>query len=894
MGTNSLRIAAWNSNGLFGHKHELEQFLYDSKIDILLVAETHFTDRSIFKIPRYATYHCNHPDGTAHGGAAILIRNPLSHCEMPAYQTTKIQATIIKVDLHPCPITVAAVYSPPRHAISPQEYMDFVQRLGTKFIAGGDWNAKHTAWGSRLITPKGRSLLRALNELHCTHLSTGEPTHWPTDTTKIPDVLDFFVLKGIGQLYTDIKSSLELSSDHTPIILTINAHPIVQPTVPQLVTSKTNWNLFTTHIHEQLNLQIPLKTPDDIDSAVQTITGVLIEAAWTSTPPRRCNATSTNSPLHIRELVTAKRRARGLWQRSRNPRHKHTYNRLSRQLKHELQQIRNASFDAYLTSLSKDDHSIWKATKHLKRPTIHIPPLRKEDGSWARTNLDKANAFADYLATVFAPYPPSIPVTTDTDEDITAFLTSPCQPGPPIRPFAPAEVRNMINKSPPYKASGFDLITAEVLQKAPRKALVFLTYIYNAILRLKYFPLTWKFGHIISILKPGKPPNDVRSYRPITLLPLMSKIFERLLLRRMEQETHLDTLIPTHQFGFRKGLSTVQQAHRIINEITRSYELKKHCAAAFMDIAQAFDRVWHPGLLYKLKKALPTDYYLLIHSYLSHRYFQVKITSETSSYHPIRAGVPQGSVLGPILYLIFTADIPTTDDTEIATYADDTALLAVADDPQVASHRLQAHLHLLQEWTVKWRIKINDRKSAHITFTNRQTSCPAVTFNDTPLPTVTEVTYLGLTLDRKLTWRAHIAAKKKQINRKLHQMYWLLGRTSQLSIQNKCLLYKCVIKPIWTYGVQLWGCAKPTHTKIIQRLQSKILRLILNAPWYVSNKTIHADLGIPYVDEEIKRIAARYLHKLPAHTNVRVRQLSQPPIERRRLKRQWPLDLPHR
>jgi hypothetical protein len=122
-------------------------------------------------------------------------------------------------------------------------------------------------------------------------------------------------------------------------------------------------------------------------------------------------------------------------------------------------------------------------------------------------------------------------------------------------------------------------------------------------------------------------------------------------------------------------------------------------------------------------------------------------------------------------------------------------------------------------------------------------------------------------------------------------MYWLIGRKSQLSTQNKCLLYKCIIKPIWTYGVQLWGCAKPTHTKVIQRIQSKILRLILNAPWYVSNKTLHEDLDIPYVVDEIKRLAMRYLSKLPTHSNDQVRTLSEPLTERRGMKRQWPTDL---
>jgi exonuclease III len=164
MDIKSLRIAAWNSNGLSNHKYELEMFLNNNKIDILLVAETHFTDRSVFKIPHYNIYHSNHPDGTAHGGAAILIRNSISHCEMSAYQTIKIQATIINVDVHPRPITVAAVYSPPRHAISTQEYANFVQKLGTKFIAGGDWNAKHTAWVGFEIYHNKRSKLIASNQ----------------------------------------------------------------------------------------------------------------------------------------------------------------------------------------------------------------------------------------------------------------------------------------------------------------------------------------------------------------------------------------------------------------------------------------------------------------------------------------------------------------------------------------------------------------------------------------------------------------------------------------------------------------------------------------------------------------------------------------------------------
>jgi hypothetical protein len=107
----------------------------------------------------------------------------------------------------------------------------------------------------------------------------------------------------------------------------------------------------------------------------------------------------------------------------------------------------------------------------------------------------------------------------------------------------------------------------------------------------------------------------------------------------------------------------------------------------------------------------------------------------------------------------------------------------------------------------------------------------------------------------------------------MRQVNWLIGRKSQLTTENKLLLYKAIIKPIWSYGIQLWGCAKPSNTKIIQRVQSKILRIVFNAPWYVSNHTLHKDSKIPFVEDEISRITNRCLHNLAGHSNDQVSQM---------------------
>jgi hypothetical protein len=257
-------------------------------------------------------------------------------------------------------------------------------------------------------------------------------------------------------------------------------------------------------------------------------------------------------------------------------------------------------------------------------------------------------------------------------------------------------------------------------------------------------------------------------------------------------------------------------------------------------------------MLYKTKKNLPHEYYKILKSYLDERFFQVKLKEAITNLRKIEAGVPQGSVLGPILYLIYTADLPTSEDTNTTTFADDTAILAPDDQPETATAKLQNVINNLEQWAKKRKIKVNQTKSAHITFTARNLTCATVQMNNVALPQVKEVKCLGMHLDRRLTWTKRVKMKRKQLNLKFRKMYWLLGRQSTLSIKSKLLLYKAEIKPIWTYGIQLWGTASNSNTEILQRFQSKTLRTILNVPWYTNNTMAHEDLQMKTVKNEIK------------------------------------------
>jgi len=242
------------------------------------------------------------------------------------------------------------------------------------------------------------------------------------------------------------------------------------------------------------------------------------------------------------------------------------------------------------------------------------------------------------------------------------------------------------------------------------------------------------------------------------------------------------------------------------------------------------------------------------------------------------------------LYLLFTSDFPQAPNFTVGTFADDTVILNCHTDVLRASSCLQEYLNILQRWLHMWNIKINEFKSTHLTFTLRRDASSPIYLSNVAIPPATTVKYLGLHLDNKLNWKEHIIKKWKQMDLRHKAIYSLLGTSSRVSVGNKLLLYKCLITPKWTYDFELWDSACKSNTPIVQKCQSKILRAIVHAPWYVNNAIIHENQGIPTVQEVIHVTSTKHRIKLATHSNHLPH-----PIPRdnfvRRLKWRWPADL---
>lgn len=240
---------------------------------------------------------------------------------------------------------MSSINFPPRHTVRCSDYEGFFHTLGVRFIVGGDFNAKHPWWGSRLINPKGRELYKCLINQSLSVLSTGSPTHWPSDPHKNPDLLDFIVYKGIPNHKLEIRSSNELSSDHTPVLVNLNVSVHLNAPKYHVLSSNTNIQQFQQFLDEKLDLNIRIKSEIELDEAVENFTNQIHAAANIATPipkpSHQKGISNLDISFEIRQLLREKRRLRKRYQLSRNPFDKAMFNKACKDLKSLLNNYKN-------------------------------------------------------------------------------------------------------------------------------------------------------------------------------------------------------------------------------------------------------------------------------------------------------------------------------------------------------------------------------------------------------------------------------------------------------------------------------------------------------------------------------------------------------------------------
>ncbi len=879
-----LNVICWNANGLISCKTEFEAFLHLHDVDIALISEMHLiSSASLPKIRNYSIYAANHPSGTPRGGSAVIIKHSLQHNDYGVYVTENIQASVITISLNNRNIRIGSIYCPPNRPSVESQFESLFAHLGEHWILGGDFNAKHPLWGSRLTSPRGQAIHNCVVRFHCSPIAPDSPTFWTANTRIQPDIIDFFITKGLPTTQLKAVCIADLSSDHVPVRLVFYATPLATRTPPP-ANKTTDWETVRRLMDSQINLGTWFPNPSDLDQAAEHFSSLLLQSTISCTQLEERLPPEITYPDFIRRLVKRRRQARKQWQNHRCSELKTIFNKLARDTTRAIWQWKNASFASYLASLEptkETNYSLWAATKRIRHLPKTAQQLRRDDSSWTRSDSEKAELFAQHFEQVFRP--------NDIFSSITPLI--PASDDGRIKFTTPLEVATIVDKLKLRKSPGHDQLMPIMLRELSKEGLVYLTSLFNTALRLKYVPQTWKLAKMIVILKLGKPPENPSSYRPISLLSIIAKVFEKVILLRLQTVINQNKIIPDTQFGFRSKHSTIEQIHRVIHVILQALENKEFAPAVFLDISAAFDKVWHEGLIHKIKDHFSPGFCKLLISYLNSRKFFVHYGSSPSMLKTIAAGVPQGSVLGPTLFLLYTIDLQQIPNVTISQFADDTAIIACNADYDSAVTTLQTAVDHISAWAQDWKIALNNSKSVRVDYTLRPSTYIPTTISSEPVPHANSARYLGLHLDSKLNWQEHIANKRKMLDLLKKDYYWLIRPRSNLSLANKRRIYKTIFQPAWSYGAEIWGTAAPSNINRIQVVQNGFLRLITGAPWYIQNEQLHKDLDMETVDAIIHQRANRYFQRLHNHPNSEALVLLDASGDTRRLQRQHQHDL---
>ena len=396
-----------------------------------------------------------------------------------------------------------------------------------------------------------------------------------------------------------------------------------------------------------------------------------------------------------------------------------------------------------------------------------------------------------------------------------------------LKEIEPDEVLQILLKLNPYKSADVYDISPRFIKECAYQVYQKLTTIFNISFQQGKFPSLLKIAKVVPIFKAGSK-MEVGNYRPISLLPLFGKILEKLMHYRLYSFIEKHNILLSSQYGFQKNKSTEQALIEIQSKIIDAFEAKETPCCIFLYFAKAFDTVNHDILLHKLNYyGIRGNSLLWLESYLKNREQCVQVGNSLSSFQNIVCGVPQGSVLGPLLFLLYINDIAFSSNTiKFQLFADDTCLFYSHKNKTVLETTINTEMCKIYDWLLANKLSLNVSKSNVLTFrTKNQSDQPILNLkiNNENIEEKKCAKYLGVIFDHKLTWRHQI----DHICNKLTKSNGLLAKLRHfLPFDKTKLIYNALIQPHLDYGSLSWGSAAKSNLETISNLQKKSIRII--------------------------------------------------------------------
>ena len=794
---------------------------------------------SEISIPNYTLIREDRPP---HHGLCLYIHSSLTAQRCPQFEDSNHEFISLRLILPSSSKIVFFIYRSPSansnifSVISDQIDKALIAHPNTEIVVAGDFNIHHNEWLTHSTFTDAPGI--AAFNLSISHNLTqliNFPTRIPDRQGDKSNTLDLFLTSHPDHYNISCVSPLG-SSDHVVVNCTQTTTSVTQP--KHIVQHRichyksADWEGLNKHLSTQTWKSI---ITADIDNSVSKLTHTIQTAMANFIPNKKFIRKSNSAPWFNQACKTAisqrnhyfhmyksepTEENRKAFEQARS-----TSQRIIRQAKSSYAEL----FQDKISQCKVGDKTFWKLTNQIQKSKHKsaIPSL--VEGNQVLTDgKDKANL----LCSLFA----NISTLDDQGEEPPRFSERTEKKLPQIRIF-PKCVRRALQKLDISKAAGPDGIPAIVLKQCSRSLAAPLSRLFNFSLKSGHFPNVWKEARVQPAFKKGDH-SCPSNYRPISLLPIMSKVFESLVNNRIVHHLESNQLLCDAQYGFRSQRSTADLLSLASDMWSKSLDDWGESRVVSLDISKAFDRVWHKGLLHKLPSyGICGTTLQWISSYLSCREISVVVEGTSSEKQAINAGVPQGSVLGPTLFLLYINDLPDQIQADTFIFADDTMLShsthfksqsessrLLEEKRATSAAILNNDLASIAEWGKKWLVAFNPTKTQTINISlKRSQELPPLVMSDVQLENADSLHLLGMDISNKLSWTNHVACIAKRASQRLGALYRI---RSYLTKESILYLYKTQIRPILEYCSHLWSRSTASGSALLDRIQRRVTNLI--------------------------------------------------------------------
>ena len=828
-----------------------------------MVSETKLDDSvhpSQYELPDFHTpfLHNRNRDG---GGTAIYARANLAVNRLTNLELEGEDWVWAKVSLNGNSLVLCSLYLPP--GLSADRLEEFNSRfIESIYLANslsplgifvlGDFNTGniflnecHSISGRNInhsgITSFDVKLSHTLETLELTQLITS-----PTRRTETAANLRDLAITSNKEIVT---SSGILSSfgnmDHLPIYLSTSLPSFISP-----IQVRTIWD-YNKLDADKLTMLIQTTDWDDIlshdiDTATDKFTQTILEAAHKTIPTKNIYIRPGDKPWITSYL-------------------KQHMNKRDRLFKVAKRTDLNCDWEAwrlqrnFVTKLNKDckelhtkrqihvllsqKHNPYQYHKILKqairpRPCTTIPPLETHNEHTATTDEEKATVLNRHFAAQ------------------TQLHTTPTLPPPNPRPepvpalsqisITEQEVLSALNSLNSHKSTGPDQLSAKILKMLAILIAEPLAKLFNKSLSTSKFPHHWKEANVTPIFKRKGSASDPQNYRPISLLCCLSKILEKIVFRRIYDHLSENALLSENQSGYRPHHSKQLQLAYMTDSLYKSLDKGQDFTAIYLDVTKYFDKIWHKGLLFKCENEFFITGPLLdwLKSYLTDRRQKVRIGNSYSTTMTINSGCPQGSILGPLLALLYLDGLPDQLTNTALLYADDISINAsyTPDNMIQAQLSLQKDLETIEKYGQQWAITFSPSKTITQTFSTRlNSSLPQFHFLGQPIARTDTHKHLGLTLSSDLRFKAHANTIIRKVNIAMSPLYPIAKFLPRETLNT---IYKTYVRPYFDYCDCIYDGHLTIHDELrLERLQNRSARLVTNTLQRTPTNKLRDELG---------------------------------------------------